>query len=162
MPKRSILASKFVPVFVVLALFLSPRFAAAEDNVDMLALNRDVVRTFADALYDPDATVKEAAAWALTTMGPLAVEAVPALARALDDSGSAVRLQCCMALGAIGHGAAEAVVQLAQALSDSSIDVRVEAAKALASIGEHGGCPSPLAGGSRRQRHAYVRRLRRQ
>ena len=88
------------------------------------------------ALRDSDATVRSAAAWALTQIAPKNdAGTVAALAQALSDSSPRVRGLAAVALREIGSGATAAVPSLITALSDPVAYVRAPAADALGSIG---------------------------
>jgi HEAT repeat protein len=77
-----------------------------------------VIPALTQALDDPVAEVRAAAADALGGAGVLPDVAVPALIRALEDPDLYVRASAARALGAFGPLAAPAVSALAEALSD--------------------------------------------
>ena len=77
---------------------------------------------------------RNAAAYALSGMGPEAKAAVPALIAALDDPEPTVRFPVCIALGEIGPEAREAVPALTKALDDRNDDVAAMARKAIIKI----------------------------
>ncbi len=79
-------------------------------------IGQPAVPALADALLDPDATVRLQACRALAFMGAQAANAVPALQRALGDADIAVREQAALALGQIGAAAQPAVPALMQML----------------------------------------------
>jgi HEAT repeat protein len=78
---------------------------------------------------------RNAAAYAISGMGPAAKAAVPALVEALkDESNPTVRYPVCIALLEIGPGAKEAVPALTEALDDRNDDVAAMARRAIRSI----------------------------
>lgn len=77
---------------------------------------------------------RNAAAYAISGMGPAAKAAVPALIAALDDPEPVVRFPVCIALREIGPEAKEAVPALTKALDDLNDDVASMARKALIKI----------------------------
>jgi len=77
---------------------------------------------------------RNAAAYAISGMGPAAKAAVPALIAALDDPEPVVRFPVCIALGEIGPEAAEAIPALTKALDDHNDDVAAMARKAIIKI----------------------------
>ena len=93
------------------------------------------VNEIAEALNDPHAQVRSAAAWALSQIGPIGATAVPALGKALFDPDPRVRDLTAIALGAMGPKAAPAVPELIRALNDPLDYVRAPAADALGAIG---------------------------
>lgn len=144
------LAGLVVSLVAILACWQSPDRRAAnlvEDlhNPDAAAVDRAVrqlvemgepaVPALIDALKDPEARVRNAAASALWGLGPKARNAVPSLAEALADNDDGVRLGVVMALESVGRDAAAAVPALARAVRDRDGNVRLWAAKALAKIG---------------------------
>jgi HEAT repeats len=84
--------------------------AAAADALGHIG--QPAVAPLADALTDPDPSVRLQACRALAYMGAKAANAVPALERALSDSDSTVREQAAIALGQIGAAAEPAVPAL--------------------------------------------------
>lgn len=74
------------------------------------------------------------AAYALASLGPEAVTAVPALIKALDDPEPTVRYPVALALGEIGPAAKEAVPALRKALDDRNDDVAHIAKRSLRKI----------------------------
>ena len=77
---------------------------------------------------------RNAAAYAISGMGPAAKAAVPALILALNDPEASVRFPVCIALREIGPDAKEAVPALTKALDDRNDDVSAMARKALIKI----------------------------
>jgi HEAT repeat protein len=78
---------------------------------------------------------RNAAAYAISGMGPAAKAAVPALVEALkDETNPAVRFPVCVALREIGPEAREAVPALTEALDDRNDDVAAMARKAIRAI----------------------------
>ena len=77
---------------------------------------------------------RNAAAYAISGMGPDAKAAVPALIAALDDPAAAVRFPVCVALREIGPAAHDAIPALEKTLDDQSDDVAFMAKKALQAI----------------------------
>jgi len=88
-----------------------------------------------EALKDPDAQVRSAAAWALSQIGAAGAAAVPALAASLTDPNAWVRSLSAVALREMGDRALPAVPALAKALRDPEPFVRAPAADAIANIG---------------------------
>lgn len=86
-------------------------------------------------LTDSEASVRAAAAWALSQMGPAGARAVPGLAKSLTDPNPLVRALSAVALRSIGPKAVDAVPALIRALSDAEPTVRAPAADALGHIG---------------------------
>ena len=114
----------------------SPDAAAVARAVRQLVeMGEPAVPALVQALRDPEARVRNAAASALWGLGPKAHDAVPTLAEALADNDDGVRLGVVMALESIGRDAAAAVPALARAVRDRDGNVRLWAAKALAKIG---------------------------
>ncbi|MGD0772967.1 MAG: DUF2961 domain-containing protein [Candidatus Solibacter sp.] len=93
------------------------------------------VSEVANALADPAADVRAAAAWALSQMGTAGAPAVPDLERTLSDSNLRVRSLSAVALRAMGPAAAKAIAGLVKALDDDSPAVRAVAADALGNLG---------------------------
>lgn len=77
---------------------------------------------------------RNAAAYAISGMGPAAKAAVPALIEALNDPEPTVRFPVCIALREIGPDARDAVPALTKALDDRNEDVAAMARKALIKI----------------------------
>jgi HEAT repeat protein len=77
---------------------------------------------------------RNAAAYAISGMGPAAKAAVPALIEALTDPEATVRFPVCIALREIGPDAKEAVPALTTALDDRNDDVAAMARKAILKI----------------------------
>ena len=77
---------------------------------------------------------RNAAAYAISGMGPAARAAVPALIEALDDPAATVRFPVCVALREIGPDAKDAVPALTRVLDDRNEDVAAMARKALIKI----------------------------
>ena len=88
-------------------------------------------------LQDGDSNVRSNAAYALSSIGEGAVDAVPALIQLLQDKGAErfVRVNVVLALSSIGAGAVDAVPALRQLLQDKDLYVRRIATEALESIG---------------------------
>lgn len=85
---------------------------------------------------------RNAAAYAISSMGPAAKAAVPSLINALDDPEPAVRFPVCVALREIGPEAKDAVPALTKALDDRNEDVAAMARQAIRKI--TGTDPRPL------------------
>jgi len=96
---------------------------------------RPAVSQVADALKNPDAEARAAAAWAFTQIGPVGASAVPVLARSLSDSDSQVRILTGLALQAMGPAAAPALPELVRSLADPVDYVRSASASALGAMG---------------------------
>ena len=77
---------------------------------------------------------RNAAAYAVSSMGPAGKAAVPALIDALSDPEATVRFPVCIALREIGPDAKEAVPALTLALDDRNDDVAAMARKAIIKI----------------------------
>jgi len=77
---------------------------------------------------------RNAAAYAISGMGPSATAAVPALIVALKDEVPAVRYPVCVALREIGPGAMAAVPALTELLDDRNDEVAAMARKAIRAI----------------------------
>src|SRR2546428_2390629 len=84
-----------------------------------------------------DRQMRDAAAGALVSIGPPAIESV---CQALSSEEAAVRACAARILGQIGH--ASAVPPLCGALRDAEWSVRAQAIEALARIGDPGAVPS--------------------
>ncbi len=94
----------------------SPDAAAVDRAVRQLVeMGEPAVPALIEALKDPEARVRNAAASALWSLGPKARSAVPTLAAALADSDDGVRLGAVMALESVGPDAAAAVPALSRA-----------------------------------------------
>jgi HEAT repeat protein len=93
------------------------------------------IKAVADALTDPDADVRMAAAWALTQTGAAGAPAIPALEKSLGDENPRVRSLSAVALRSMGPKAVAAVSALIHALGDSEAYVRAPVADAIGSIG---------------------------
>jgi hypothetical protein len=92
----------------------------------------------ASKLSDSEPDVRQAAAWALSQMGPKASDAsgtVSRLAQTLSDSSPQVRAVAAVALREMGAKAAPAVPQLTVCVNDPVDYVRAAAADALGAIG---------------------------
>ncbi len=96
---------------------------------------RPAVSQVAEALRDPDAEVRSAAAWAFTQIGPPGAAAVPLLAKSLSDGDPQVRILSGLALKAMGPAAAPALPELVRSLVDPVDYVRASSANALGAIG---------------------------
>ncbi len=93
------------------------------------------IELLVEALADSSASVRAAAAWALTQTGPRGATAVPALAKALSDPVLRVRGLATISLKNMGPKAAPAITKLIPALNDSVSYLRAPAAVALGEIG---------------------------
>jgi len=93
------------------------------------------VQAVAEALANPDADVRSAAAWAVSQMGGAGAPAISALKKSLVDMNLRVRCLSAVAVRSIGPKAVDAVPVLVQALSDPAAYVRAPAADAIGSIG---------------------------
>lgn len=93
------------------------------------------VKAVAEALADPDANVRSAAAWSLSQIGVAGAPAIPALEKALGDENPRVRSLSAVALRSMGPKAVDAVAALVQALSDPEAYVRAPVADAVGSMG---------------------------
>jgi Protein of unknown function (DUF2961)/HEAT repeats len=88
------------------------------------------------SLTDPEAEVREAAAWNLTQRGVGAAPAVPALTRALADPSPVVRDLAALSLRNAGGAALPALDPLIAGLHDPDENVRMIAAEAIARFGK--------------------------
>jgi HEAT repeat protein len=95
-------------------------------------LAADALQAVQACLYDPEATIREAAAQALGQMGPIAI---PHLRAALSHPDRHVRRHAVWALGKMGAVAHAAVPELCRALSDTDQRTCTGAAQALGEIG---------------------------
>jgi HEAT repeat protein len=102
------------------------------------------VPALAEALHDPDGSVRVNAALALYKIGPRAHGAIPALCAALEDDIDWVRMDAAMSLSRLGPAAREAVPALVATLGRHNNrrmfimfgrSVRQQAAVALGRIG---------------------------
>ena len=90
-------------------------------------------------LKDPDANVRQAAAWALTQDARAAAECAPQLGAALKDSDAVVRGLAALALVRCGGCARGGLSRLTVALKDADQNVRMMSAEAIATLGAAGG-----------------------
>jgi HEAT repeat protein len=116
-----------------IALWAKVAIAAVDGDVQKAA---GVVRA---GLTDPNASVRLAAADALSLIGPTPTD-LPALLVVLKDP--AGREPAARAIGRLGPAAREAVPRLAELLGDNDTRVRVAAADALGQIGSPGALPA--------------------
>lgn len=81
-------------------------------------------------------STRNAAAYAISGMGPAAKSAVPALVKVLEDTDApaSVRFPVCVALKEIGPDAKGAVPALTKAMEDRNDDVAAMARRALRAI----------------------------
>jgi hypothetical protein len=86
-------------------------------------------------LKDPDAYVREAAAWALTQDARAAAECAAQLGAGLEDSDAVVRGLAALALVQCGGCARGVLSGLTVALKDADQNVRMMSAEAIASLG---------------------------
>lgn len=79
---------------------------------------------------------RNAAAYAISGMGPAAKPAVPALVKVLEDVDAppTVRYPVCVALREIGPGASDAVPALTKAMDDRNDEVAAMARRAIRAI----------------------------
>ena len=96
------------------------------------------VGDLAAALKDADPTVRMAAEWALSQVGPAGMSGVVGLIDALGDGDGRVRCLAAVALREMGPSGAAAVPALAKALRDPDPYVRSPAAEALGRMGPAG------------------------
>ncbi|MGH7702272.1 MAG: HEAT repeat domain-containing protein [Gemmatimonadales bacterium] len=92
-------------------------------------------------LNAPAPYTRNAAAYAISSMGPAAKSAVPALIASLEDPAAAVRFPVAYALGEIGPDAIAAVPALTKTMDDVNDDVAFMARKAIKKI--TGTAPEP-------------------
>ncbi len=92
-------------------------------------------------LQAPAPYTRNAAAYAISSMGAAAKSAVPALIAALEDPAAAVRFPVAYALSEIGPDAIDAVPALTKAMDDVNDDVAFMARKAIKKI--TGTAPEP-------------------
>jgi HEAT repeat protein len=90
---------------------------------------------WAAALRDPDARVRQKAAFTLGNIGPTDSAGLPALLGALADTDASVRCEVILALVKFGPAAREAIPTLTQLRQqDADAKVRGYAARALAKL----------------------------
>src|SRR5262249_28898385 len=87
-----------------------------------------------EAQSDGRPVVRARAVRALSNVGPVVPEVVPALISALEDPDAGVRSHAALALLKFGPEAKEAIPALEEAQSDSDESVRTAAARALEKI----------------------------
>ena len=87
-----------------------------------------------EAQSDSRPEVRARAVRALSNVGPIVPEVVPALISALEDPDAGVRSQAALALLKFGHRAKDAIPALEAAQTDSDETVRELAAKALKKV----------------------------
>ncbi len=109
------------------------RVEAAREIGDLGEQAKAAVPALVEALGDPAAPMRKAAAAALGSIG--APAAVPALTKALRDPDAKVRWQAAEALGQIGPKASAAVPELVTVLQGKDVPMRSVAADALGAIG---------------------------
>ena len=102
-----------------------------ERDAQKLAVDQAILR-LRDRLFDPKASVRDAAASALKAMGPGAKVAIPALALRLRDRDRYVRITASETLEKMG---ADAVPSVSAQLCDADPQVRELAARVLQKIG---------------------------
>jgi HEAT repeat protein len=93
------------------------------------------VQLFSEALKDPEASIRQQAAYELASSGRALQSAVPALITALADADAGVRSAAAYALGRMGSQAQAAVPALSAAVKSPEESVRCAAADALGRIG---------------------------
>ena len=93
------------------------------------------VQAVAEALTDPDANIRSAAAWALSQMGVAGAATIPALEKALGDENPRVRSLSAVALRSMGPKAVDAIPALVRALTDPEAYVRAPVADAIGNVG---------------------------
>jgi len=120
----------FVNMRVIESAADSARTARAIRTTDGVA-GHLVVSDILKRLDDPDAEVREEAAWALGRIG--ATEVVETLVRRLRDPSSTIRLVIARSLGQLGDP--RAVPALVECLSDKSEELQDACARALGAIG---------------------------
>ena len=86
-------------------------------------------------LDEPDADLRQNAAWALGQLGKAAELAIPRLMTALSDPQASVRAEVAQALGNLGPLAQEAVPLLTRSLADSDSHVQEQCVMALRKMG---------------------------
>jgi hypothetical protein len=122
-------------VFGALAVVLLATPAAAQQkasNQRQAAAEGRPLSAWIQDLKSPAPQTRNAAAYAISGMGPAAKAAVPALIAALDDPAASVRYPVCVALREIGPAAAAAVPKLEQVRdNDPNDDVAFMAKMAL-------------------------------
>lgn len=109
------------------------RVEAAREMGDLGEHAKAAVPALVEALGDPAAPIRKAAAAALGSIG--APAAVPALTKTLRDADAKVRWQAAEALGQIGPKASAAVPELVKVLQGKDVSIRSVAADALGAIG---------------------------
>jgi HEAT repeat protein len=104
--------------------------AAAEPEFNGRPLSAYIAELKADA-----PATRNAAAYAIASMGPAARSAVPALIIALGDDSPTVRYPAALALGEIGPGAESAVPALQKLVEDQNDEVGFMARHSLKKLG---------------------------
>ncbi|MFA5928829.1 MAG: HEAT repeat domain-containing protein [Candidatus Margulisiibacteriota bacterium] len=95
----------------------------------------DIISTLSQLCHDPDKHLREMAAVAIRSIGPMAKAAVPDLRDLCKENGPKLRRAAAYALGEIGPEAGSAVPELRALLADTIWDVRIAAIEALDRIG---------------------------
>ena len=122
--------TKAIGSFLLLVLLLGcgPRIP------DDFTVSGKTLDEWLEAQSDSQPEVRVRAVRALSNVGPVVPEVVPALIRALEDPDAGVRGQAALALLKFGPDAKEAIPALEAAESDSDETVREWAGKALKTI----------------------------
>jgi HEAT repeat protein len=122
--------SRFIYLAAAALLLAAPAAAQQEPSFQGRPL-----RAWIEDLKAPAPETRNAAAYAISSMGPSAKAAVPALIQALNDDEASVRFPVCVALREIGPAASAAVPKLQEVKeNDRSDDVAFMAKKALKAI----------------------------
>jgi hypothetical protein len=94
----------------------------------LVAQHKELVPALIEALKDPDAQVRQTAAYTLATIGK---DAVPALIEALANQDKELRANAAYILGQFGKQAQDALPVLVKLLKDADPDVRQRASYAI-------------------------------
>lgn len=115
------------------------RQAAARGLYGCAGDAQQAIPALTEALGDPDAFVRQWAAFAIGNLGhrfgPLVTAAVPRLARLLKDDDGMVAKWAAMALGLIGDAARPAIGALQEAADAPEVSLREAAARSLRELG---------------------------
>src|SRR5947209_18535561 len=124
---------------LIAAILLTVLLSGCDKERPMLAGGKPV-RSWVEALKEPDAKLRKTAVSKLGNVGPADETVLPALLGALTDTDATVRREAILALMKYGPGAREAMARLADLRkNDRDAQVRNYAAKALEKLERDGG-----------------------